>query len=117
MDPFGLVGLPTDNDSASQSIWQALRRGDWDEAISLIDDAAGLIPEKIGKALADGINRMRAIDKWRKQMTGWCRKDQAAQLKTLKKTLEEHLVVRKGVDTPETWRIRYQIDFLENLLK
>jgi hypothetical protein len=62
---------------------------------------------------------MERLDKWRKQMQGWCRKDRQKQLEQLKKTLQEHLdkPYRNGVDDPETIRFRYQIDFLERLLK
>jgi hypothetical protein len=38
------------------------------------------------------------------------------RLKTLEQTLEKHLKVRDGCDTPEPLRIRYQIDFLKKLL-
>jgi hypothetical protein len=37
-------------------------------------------------------------------------------LKTLEKTLADHLKVRGGIDTPETMRLRYQIEFLKKLL-
>lgn len=43
-------------------------------------------------------------------------RDVKAQLKTLEKTLADHLKKRGGIDMPETWRIRCQIDFLKKLL-
>ena len=65
--------------------------------------------------LRDAIKQMKNLDKWRNQMDRWSRSDKLDQVKTLEKTLEDHLKVR-GTDTPETLRIRYQIDYLKKLL-
>jgi RHS repeat-associated protein len=118
VDPFGLIGLPTDIDSISQSIWQAIRQGLWDEALDLIDQEADLLGDNAEK-LRRALKQMRGLDKWRKQMCNWSRKQVQQQLKTLKKTLEDHLKepYRNGKDDPETLRIRYMIDYLEKLLK
>lgn len=47
----------------------------------------------------------------------WSRKRQ--ELKSLRKTLDRHLKepYRAGVDSAETWRMRYEIDYLEKILK
>ena len=118
VDPFGLIGLPTDIDSISQAIWQAIREGLWDEALDLIDQEADLLGDNAEK-LRRALKQMRGLDKWRKQMCNWSRKQVQQQLKTLKKTLEDHLKesYRNGKDDPETLRIRYMIDYLKNLLK
>jgi hypothetical protein len=65
------------------------------------------------------VDHIKRLDKWRKQMEGWCRKDRQKQLDSLKKTLKDHLEepYRNGKDDPETYKFRYQIDFLEHLLK
>jgi hypothetical protein len=120
-DPTGLVGLPTDVDSPTRAIWDAIRRGAWQEARDLIGDWVNLFPEgskeyRILKGLGEAVKQMENLDKWRKQISKLPLKEIAARLKSLEKTLAEHLKVRGGVDTPETLRIRYQIDFLKKLL-
>jgi uncharacterized protein RhaS with RHS repeats len=118
IDPLGLIGMPWDVDSVSQSIWQAIRSGDWDAAYEAIEEGAEVLGEK-AEMLKRAIDQISRLDKWRKQMGKWCRKDQQAQLEKLKETLEKHLKepYRNGKDDPETMRLRYMIDFLTKLLK
>jgi len=119
IDALGLIGLPTDLDSVSRSIWSAIWRGNWDEALSLIEDSADSLGDDVAQALERGVKQMRGLDKWRKQMSGWCRKDLQQQLKTLEKTLQEHLEkdYRNGTDDGETMRLRYMIEYIKGLLK
>ncbi|HEX7377376.1 MAG TPA: RHS repeat-associated core domain-containing protein, partial [Pirellulales bacterium] len=117
-DPSGLLGLPTDQDSSSKSVWAALRNGQWQTARDLIDDIARhLNPSDkcILQGLRSAIKQIQSLDKWRKQMQGFSRKQKLEQIKSLEKTLEKHLKVRDACDTPETYRMRYQIDFLKRL--
>ena len=119
VDYIGLLGLPTDPDSLSQAIWQAIRRGLWDQALDLIDQEADLLGDDLAKKLRSALKQMKGLGKWRKQMDRWSRSQCQNVLKNLKKTLKQHLDKehRGGIDTPETLRIRYMIDYLENLLR
>jgi hypothetical protein len=85
----------------------------------LIEDSADSLGDDVAQALERGVKQMRGLDKWRKQMSGWCRKDLQQQLKTLEKTLQEHLEkdYRNGTDDGETMRLRYMIEYIKGLLK
>ena len=84
----------------------------------MIDQEADLLGDNAEK-LRRAIKQMRRLQKWRKQMCKLSRKLVQQRMKTLKKTLQDHLKkpYRNGKDDPETLRIRYMIDYLENLLR
>jgi RHS repeat-associated protein len=124
-DPFGhgnvptmateAIGDPLSPDSVSQGIWAKIRKGLYDEALDLIEctiDQGGNLPN-LRLAMKD----IKKLDKWRKQVSQWSLRDLKDTYKNHSKTLREHLEKRNGCDTPETMRIRYQIDFLNERLK
>ena len=117
-DPLGLVGMPWDEDSVSRALWNAIRSGDWDEAYSVIEEGDVVLGEK-AETLKRAVDQMARLDKWRKQMSRWSRKEVQKQLESLKDTLKKHLEkpYRCGKDDPETMRFRYMIDYLERMLK
>ncbi|GAB6184542.1 RHS repeat-associated core domain-containing protein [Thermopirellula anaerolimosa] len=122
VDPAGLVGMPWDTDSPSRALWEKIRTGQWDIARDILDDILTCVSDPKTRqslcTLKRGIKLMEGLDKWRKQVSGMSLREKQALLRTLEKTLKRHLDApyRGGVDTPETWRIRYQIEYLKQLL-
>jgi DNA-directed RNA polymerase subunit F len=108
---------PASKNSVSRSFWEALRSGDWRKAEDIIDDIAHFLDETKLRSVRTAIKQIRGLVKWRKQASKWRPKRIRDEIETLKKTLNDHLAKRGGLDTPETVRFRYQLDYLKGLLK
>ena len=121
VDPSGAVGLPTDVDSVSQSIWRYIRMGKWDTALDIIDDMLCGVKDPCLrqrlKGLKGALKQIKGLTKWRKQASKLGQKVLKRRIKKLVKTLATHLKKRGDCDTAETMRIRYMIDFMKKLLK
>jgi hypothetical protein len=100
-----------------EAFWEALRRGDWRKAEDIIDDIARFLDETKLRSVRTALKRIRGLDTWRKQASKWRPKRIREEIETLAKTLKDHLAKRGGLDTPETVRFRYQLDYLKGLLK
>jgi hypothetical protein len=108
---------PASQNSVSRAFWEALRRGDWKAAEDVIKDIANVLDKAKLQNIKTALKRIRGLDAWRKQALRWTRKRILQEIKTFEKTLAKHLSKRRGVDTAETTRIRYQILYLKGLLK
>lgn len=112
-DPTGLV------DSVTKSFWTSIAKGNFDDALALVDDGADVLTKTLRcnkDALKQGIKQLQNLDKWKKQMLGNIKKAKQ-ELKTLEKTYNDHLRVRGGNNTPETIRIKGQVEFLKEMLE
>jgi len=117
--PGTLFPDPRSQDSVSRTIWETIRRGDWKAALDRVEEAKDFFPsQRALDAFRGAVKRMEGLDKWRKQFSKAPMRRIRQELKSLEKTLEDHLKkpYRAGVDDAETWRIRYQIDYLKRLL-